>query len=350
MTRTIGKSWSGKCGTYKRSRSKDDRGRRASLSVVLPGSKEKRLLEAHQSQAIERRLRQAKEVPNGNPAEGNVGGVIGPERCVLTHPNSSSLAKVSRVPRGELQITTLLFGLSTSPRVFIRVAGAVVAELRRHVVPLFVYLDLVLGDSLKQAEASVGATITLLQQIGWVINWEKSHPTPTQALVYLGALLDLERGRAFPSQERCSSLKGAITQLLADPWSPAWSLLSLSVTTDASLFGWGAFCESRTLAGVWSAEEAELHINMLQLEAVVRAVRALRNHAQGTSLTVFSNNTTVVAYINRLGGTRSPQLCLKVCSFLLWCHRHDIVVRASHVAGKDNTLADALSRGCASGN
>ena len=123
---------------------------------------------------------------------------------------------------------------------------------------------------------------------------------------------------------------------------------SLSVTTDASLSGWGAFCESRTLAGVWTAEEAESHINVLELEAVVRAVRALRDHAQGTSFTVFSDNTTVVAYINRQGGTRPPQLCLKVWSFLLWCRRHDIVVRATHVAGKDNTLADALSRGRAS--
>ena len=124
--------------------------------------------------------------------------------------------------RGEsLKFTTLPFGLSTSPRVFTRVAGAVVAELRRRGVLLFAYLDdwLVLGDSLEQAEARVRATITLLQQTGWVINWDKSHPTPTQALVYLGALLDLERGRAFPSQERCSSLKGALTQLLADPWS-----------------------------------------------------------------------------------------------------------------------------------
>ena len=316
----------------------------------------------------------------------------------------------------------LPFGLSTSPRVFTRVAGAVVAELRRRGVLLFAYLDdwLVLGDSEAQARNNVGATITLLEQAGWVINWEKSRPTPSQSLLYLGARLDLAQGRAFPSAERIAALRDAVAGLMQAPQSPArvwlrvlgllaslvdvvplcrlhmrplqfhllsyfrpasrdletlvpmaehvrphlewWTVdehllegvpfgtfrPSLSVTTDASLGGWGAFCEYRTLAGVWTAEESGLHINVLELEAVVRAVKALRAHVQGRCLTVFSDNTTVVAYINRQGGTRSPQLCLKVWSLLQWCRRHDIALRATHVAGRDNTLADALSRGRAS--
>ena len=320
------------------------------------------------------------------------------------------------------KFTSLPFGLSTSPRVFTRVAGAVVAELRRRGVLLFAYLDdwLILGDSEAQARANVEATITLLTQTGWVINWEKSRPSPAQSLIYLGARLDLAVGRAFPSAERITALKQALDALLLAPRSPARTWLrvlgllaslvdvvplcrlymrplqfhllsyfrpasrdletmvpmaehvrphlqwwtkdehllegvsfgtfrpSLSITTDASLSGWGAFCEFRTLAGVWTAEESELHINVLELEAVGRAIRALRDHVQGRSLTVFSDNTTVVAYINRQGGTRSPQLCLRVWSLLQWCRAHDIVLRATHVAGKDNTLADALSRGRAS--
>ena len=320
------------------------------------------------------------------------------------------------------KFTALPFGLSTSPRVFTRVAGAVVAELRRRGVLLFAYLDdwLVLGDSKAQSWTNVGATITLLMRTGWVINWEKSRPTPAQSLIYLGARLDLAQGRAFPSPERIAALHLALDGLLRAPRSPArvwlrvlgllaslvdvvplcrlhmrplqfhllsyfrpasrdldtpvplsdhvrphlvwWAtdehLLqgvpfgtfrpSLSVTTDASLSGWGAFCEHRTLAGVWTTEESRLHINVLELEAVGRAVRALQDHVQGSYLTVFSDNTTVVAYINRQGGTRSPQLCLKVWSLLQWCRAHDIVLRAFHVAGKDNTLADALSRGRAS--
>lgn len=44
------------------------------------------------------------------------------------------------------------------------------------------------------------------------------------------------------------------------------------------------------------------------------------------------------------GGTRFPQLRLKMWSFPLWCLQH-ISVRASHIEGKDNTLADVLFRG-----
>ena len=119
----------------------------------------------------------------------------------------------------------------------------------------------------------------------------------------------------------------------------------LTLTTDASLHGWGAFCGGETLSGVWTLEESRLHINLLELEAVVRAVRALSALVQGRCLTVFSDNTSVVAYINRQGGTRSPDLCVKTWFLLLWCQKNNIILRASHIAGKENVLADALSRG-----
>ena len=52
-----------------------------------------------------------------------------------------------------------------------------------------------------------------------------------------------------------------------------------------------------------------------------------------------------VLYINRQGGTHSPRLWWVAWSLWMWCRRHNIQLRASHIAGKDNILADALSRG-----
>lgn len=94
---------------------------------------------------------------------------------------------------------------------------------------------------------------------------------------------------------------------------------SLAVTIHTLQSSWGAFCKGRTSAGVWSEEEARLHIIVLEPEAVMRALAALQDHVQGRSLVVFSDNSTRMAYINRQGGTHSPQLCLKVWSFLYWC-------------------------------
>ena len=121
------------------------------------------------------------------------------------------------------KFTALPFGLSTSPRVFTRVAGAVVAELRRRGVTLFVYIDdwLILGNTESQCQNNVSETISLLHSLGWLINWEKSHPTPTQSLVYLGAMIDLTVGRVFPTAERLESLNDSIRAVESAASSPA---------------------------------------------------------------------------------------------------------------------------------
>ena len=98
------------------------------------------------------------------------------------------------------------------------------------------------------------------------------------------------------------------------------------------------------MSGVWTLEESRLHISLLELETVVRAVGALLDLVQGRCLTVFSDNTSVVAYINRQGGTRSLDLCLKTWFLLLWCQRNNIVLRASHIAGRENESGRVVSK------
>ncbi|PIK57641.1 putative E3 ubiquitin-protein ligase HERC1-like [Apostichopus japonicus] len=66
---------------------------------------------------------------------------------------------------------------------------------------------------------------------------------------------------------------------------------------------------------------------------------------RNTRVTIFSDNTTVVAYINRQGGTRSDKLCRLAWEVLTTATDSGMVLRASHIAGKDNVMADALSRG-----
>ena len=100
-----------------------------------------------------------------------------------------------------------------------------------------------------------------------------------------------------------------------------------------------------TVAGTWTPSEATRHINNLELEAIARAVshwsRLLGNHI----VTVFSDNTTAVACVNRQGGTKSHQLFRLTESLLLRCLGWNITLTASYLAGKDNVMADALSRG-----
>ena len=59
---------------------------------------------------------------------------------------------------------------------------------------------------------------------------------------------------------------------------------------------------------------------------------------------ISADNTTVVSYINKQGGTHSPNLCVEVWKIFQWCLKCHIVIRIRHIPGKFNVLADRLSR------
>ena len=84
--------------------------------------------------------------------------------------------------------TCLPFGLATSPREFTKLLRPVVALLRQRGVKLHVYLDdwLIHADTPQQAQLQAQTTISVLQFLGWIINYEKSDLTPSQDFQFLG--------------------------------------------------------------------------------------------------------------------------------------------------------------------
>ena len=50
------------------------------------------------------------------------------------------------------------------------------------------------------------------------------------------------------------------------------TLLQITLTTDASMLGWGATCNLQTCQGCWNVEQKTLHINILEMEAVIQSV------------------------------------------------------------------------------
>ncbi|KAK7933481.1 hypothetical protein WMY93_004377 [Mugilogobius chulae] len=117
------------------------------------------------------------------------------------------------------------------------------------------------------------------------------------------------------------------------------------ITTDASLRGWGATHEGRTVSGVWSSQMRLCHINYLELRAVYLALHHFLPLIKGQHVLVRTDNTTVVAYINKQGGLRSHQLHALSHSLILWADSHLLSLRATHVPGIMNRGADLLSRG-----
>ena len=78
------------------------------------------------------------------------------------------------------------------------------------------------------------------------------------------------------------------------------------IFTEASAIGWGAKPEGgmRT-QGIWSALEATMHINLLEMFAVKLSLMSLLADKTHCHVRIMSDNTTVACYINDMGGSKS---------------------------------------------
>ena len=94
--------------------------------------------------------------------------------------------------------------------------------------------------------------------------------------------------------------------------------------------------------------DLKLHINLLELKGVIFALQHWVSVLQGHQVMIATDNTTVVAYINKQvkqGGTYSHTLLRLVVDLFLWLQSHDIhvAIRARHIPGCLNVIADRLS-------
>ena len=110
--------------------------------------------------------------------------------------------------------------------------------------------------------------------------------------------------------------------------------------------GWGASCNKHKIQGRWTEEEASLHINILELKAVLLALKSFAKVYQMTNAHVrFKiDNTPAQAYISHQGGTKSVGLCNQAQEPWKWCLHHQTIVSAEHLPGIHNRDADQASR------
>ncbi|KAI9560527.1 reverse transcriptase [Daphnia sinensis] len=119
---------------------------------------------------------------------------------------------------------------------------------------------------------------------------------------------------------------------------------TLSICSDASLSGWGAVCEGVTTGMSWSDEEKNRHINELEMLGAFNALRAFAGSRRNCTIELRVDNTTAVAYVNKEGGTRSASLNNLALNVARWCEVRNIVLKAEHLPGVLNSVADRESR------
>ena len=116
------------------------------------------------------------------------------------------------------------------------------------------------------------------------------------------------------------------------------------IQTDASTTGWGATCKGVRTGGPWSKTERQMHINCLELLAATLAIKSYFKGKENLHIHLMMDNTTALTYINKYGGTVSPELNRLTKELWLWCLERNITIQASHLPGTLNCTADEESR------
>ena len=95
--------------------------------------------------------------------------------------------------------------------------------------------------------------------------------------------------------------------------------------------------------GNLSLPESKLHINYLELKAVL-ALKEFQALCTNNTILIATDNTTVVAYIKKEGGMKLGPLCALLWRILTWCTRKPVTLKARHIPGRLNVIAEKLSR------
>ena len=77
---------------------------------------------------------------------------------------------------------------------------------------------------------------------------------------------------------------------------------TVSLETDASLKVWGGHVVGKDLTaqGVWSVEESRLHINVLEMRAVLKCLKRFQRVVSGRCVELKTDNSTVVRCIGKI--------------------------------------------------
>ena len=81
--------------------------------------------------------------------------------------------------------------------------------------------------------------------------------------------------------------------------------VAATMYADASDGGWGAVSGDLQANGRWFEHESKLHINAKELLAIELGLKVLFAQSRHIHIQIFSDNTTAVAFVRRMGGCKS---------------------------------------------
>ena len=106
----------------------------------------------------------------------------------------------------------------------------------------------------------------------------------------------------------------------------------------------GVFTKSKPSQRVYYQTGKKGYTNVLELKVISLVLQRFKDQCQNQSVLVAMDNSTVVAYINKQGGTHSAEMCALLWKIMAWCHHYKITLKARHIPGCLNVMANLLSR------
>ncbi|XP_053552353.1 uncharacterized protein LOC128643535 [Bombina bombina] len=106
------------------------------------------------------------------------------------------------------QFVAFPFGLATTPRIFSKVLGSLLAVLQLRGIAVVPYLDdiLVQTPSFQQARSHTEMLLSFLRSHGWKVHLEKSFLVPSTRVTFLGTIIDFLSMKIFLMEVRKSKI------------------------------------------------------------------------------------------------------------------------------------------------
>ena len=334
---------------------------------------------------------------------------------VPIHPSSRKYLRICLGDR-VFQFKALPFGLSSAPWLFTKIVSEVKVMVHARGIQLHQFLDDWLGKAQSREECLTHShrVVQLVEELGWIINYQKSDLVPRQVFNFIGTHYNLVSYKVFLTEDNLAKLLELVSTIqvgqvyTANQWQQIIGVIAsqerlvryglfhakpfhwhlsrhwnahrdppdvlvpvsedimrevtwwgnihrgmalpvvlpdpdIRIFTDACVSGWGAHVGDTVIKGSWDPRERLLHINVLEMRAVRMALQGMGLKAHQFVL-VSTDNTSVVSYINRQGGTRSLSLWRETIRLFQFLQRLSVTIRAVHIPGRLNVIADMLSR------
>ncbi len=140
---------------------------------------------------------------------------------------------------------------------------------------------------------------------------------------------------------RLLATHNGVSLMRGEPWASA---STQHVYSDASDLGAGCWWAPHAISTAWLPHEAAWSIPAREAAAIALAVQQWAPQWRGRRVMLHCDAQGTVAAFN-LATTRSALIGDLIRSVWWACAIHDVHLRVLHIAGKDNTTADLLSRG-----